>query len=147
MDQETLEFIKERETLHNGSMSYRTYCTWYYNTTGTLRERGVFFYIINNVVYIEDFETQPTFFGLLIKSKKKSNYQKYTDSFNLDDIKRITIVKKTDALKNIIKESSKLAKFFSQNVIAITLENNQTLFFEAMNKNEFILNIKKEKIE
>ncbi len=140
MDKETREFIEERENRFGGKMKYRTYCTWYNDSSNNLRDRGVFLYIINDHVYYEDFENQRTFFGMLLKGvskKSKNKYKKFERSFLLKDVDSISIVKKSRASKNLIdKNANKFQKVFNQTVICIKLKNGEFLFFEPLNKKE-----------
>ncbi len=140
MDQETREFIEERENKIGGKMSYRTYCTWYNDSSDNLRDRGVFIYIINNVVYYEDFENQPSFFGILLKTSKrrKKQYKKFERSFSINDVDNVSTIKKSNALKNKCeKKANKIQQVFNQTVVCVKLKNKEILFFEPIDKKEF----------
>lgn len=141
MDQETKDFIAERENKLGGKMGYRTYCTYYNDTDNNLRDRGVFLFVINNVFYYEDFENQPTFFGLLIRGTnktRKNKFEKFYSSFSKDDVLEKGLVTKSNANKLIIKKVNKFQKMFNQTIVYVKLKNGKTLFFEAMDKKSFL---------
>lgn len=153
MTEDANEFIAELEKRFEGSITYRTYCTWYGASKGILRDYGVFMYEIHNIFHFEDFERKPALFGIaLTGQKKKTPYVKMEDSFKKEDIESITQVAKSRAISSIKSSSnpasiplaSTIEKIFSPIVTRVTLRNGETHFFELINHKEFLQHFKGE---
>lgn len=147
MDRETEQFIEELQSRFNGPLTYRTYSTWFASTEGIVRDFGVFVFKINDVFHYEDFERNPSMFGFALKpSKKQKPYVKMEGSFIADDVINISTVTKNAALSCVngylkgedIPEASLLKRFFSRLVSKVDLKGGTTLFFEFINKKEFV---------
>ena len=70
-DEETLEFIKEREEKLGGSLLLRTYATWFAEVWGERREFGVFMYSDGKVLVMEDFFRPATLLGYDLETKRE----------------------------------------------------------------------------
>ena len=147
MNDDASEFIAELEKRFDGTITYRTYCTWYGSTKGIIRDFGVFMYAIHNVFHFEDFERKPALFGIALTGRKKqAAYVKMEDSFKKDEIESITQVSKSKAMNSVknsknagsIPLASLLEKIFSPLVTRVTLKNGETHFFELINHKEFL---------
>ena len=153
MSEDANEFIAELEKRFDGSITYRTYCTWYGSSKGIIRDFGVFMYEIHNIVHFEDFERKPSLFGIALTGRKKQPaYIKMEDSFEKKDIESITQVSKSRAIVSIKNSSSSasiplaslIEKIFSPLVTRVTLKNGETHFFELINHKEFLQHFKGE---
>ncbi|MFA5570975.1 MAG: hypothetical protein ACOX0W_06570 [Sphaerochaetaceae bacterium] len=147
MDQESEQFLAKLEEQYGGSIEYRTFSTWFASSDGTHREFGVFLFEINNTYYYEDFERRPSILGIALKpGKRQPVYVKLEGSFKAEDIKHIKTVTKKEALAVVaqkreptnLKEASFIERVFSQLVSAVEFNDGSVLFFELMNKKEFI---------
>ena len=100
MDEDAQAFITELETRHQAKIRWKTYATWYGNNCGISREFGVFLYQCERTFFFEDFERNPSMFGISLKSKKKREpFEKYEGLFALDDVVSTRQVVKTHAKK------------------------------------------------
>ncbi len=154
MTEDANEFIAELEKRFDGSITYRTYCTWYGSSKGILRDFGVFMYEIHTIFHFEDFERKPSLFGIAVTGRKKqAPYIKMEDSFKKQEIESITQVSKSRAVSSIknsinpasIPLASLIEKIFSPLVTRVTLENGESHFFELINHKEFLQHFKGEK--
>ncbi|MFA6689637.1 MAG: hypothetical protein ACOX6K_07735 [Sphaerochaetaceae bacterium] len=152
MDDDTKKFLTELEQKHGGPVRWRTYATWYGNADGTLREYGVFLYVIGNRFYFEDFERVPSILGYALKPKKNAPpYVKYEGSFSADEIVRTQVVTKSLALDCIrgrgksanIKEAGLIDKVFRQLVLLVETEEEGTFFLELMDRKGFLEEVEK----
>lgn len=152
MDDDTKKFLAQLEEKHGGPVKWRTYATWYGNTDGTLREYGVFLYVIGSIFYFEDFERLPSILGYVLKPKKNTPpYVKYEGSFRGGDIKRTLVVTKgqaTDCIRgsrNVedIKGAGMFGKLFKQLVLLVETADGQAHFFELMDRKRFLDETKK----
>lgn len=150
-DDETKAFLKELETKHDGTISWKTYATWFGSSKGIIREFGVFLYRINDTFYYEDFERKTQFLGIPLNIKKSKNeYKKMEGAFNVNEIESTLNVSKNVASNflqganniNRLKQIGSFQKFFSQVVTMVTLKDGTKLFFELMNIDDFNKNIK-----
>ncbi len=147
MNEDASEFIAELEKKFGGTITYRTYSTWYGSSNGVIRDFGVFIFEIDKIFHFEDFERKPALFGIPLTGRKKQQpFVKMEDSFHKDDIESITQVSKSKAITSIkqslrpqsIPLASIFEKVFSPLVTRITLKNGKTHFFELMNHKEFL---------
>lgn len=144
MDREAIEFIKEKESQLGSTIGWRTFSTWFGSNKGILREYGVFLCSYDNSFYFEDFERLPTFLGYTIQKKNKEKYIRYDMSINANDIKSITLVRKSDAEKVIRSKAnvplSKVNSFislFAKTVTQVELSSGELLYFELISSKEF----------
>lgn len=147
MEEDAQAFIAELETRHEAPLTWKTYATWYGNNHDTFREFGVFFYRCKNSFYFEDFERNPTLFGISIKPKKpKGPFIKYEGSFSLEEVIDSRPIPKTLALKVIngrrdassVRNSNIFDRVFRQMVEMVTLKNGTVHFFELMDRKQFV---------
>ena len=149
MDREAIEFIKEKESQLGSTIGWRTFSTWFGSNKGILREYGVFLCSYDNSFYFEDFERLPTFLGYTIQKKNKEKYIRYDMSINANDIKSITLVRKSDAEKVIRSKAnvplSKVNSFislFAKTVTQVELSSGELLYFELISSKEFEKKVK-----
>lgn len=147
MEEDAQAFITELEKRHEAPLIWKTYATWYGNNHEVFREFGVFFYRCKNSFYFEDFERNPTMFGINLKPKKtKAKFIKFEESFSLDEVAQSKSVPKTLATKVIqgrkeassIKNTTFLDRLFRQMVEMVTLKNGTVHFFELMDRKQFV---------
>ncbi len=148
MDEDAQAFIAELETRRQAKILWKTYATWYGNNRGISREFGVFLYRCEDTFYFEDFQRNPSMFGISLKPKtKKAPFIKYEGSFALEDVVSSRQVIKNHALKVIegIRTAEELPeiyvfdKFFRQLVEMVTLEDGSVHFFELIDRKAFAL--------
>lgn len=141
MDKNTEAFIQEIEKRRGGPMGFRTYATWFGASTGEIRDYGVFLYKIGDVFFFEDFERQPTIFGIKIpEGKNKKPYEKLEGSFRASDIvsSRLVVKKRADFIitakgdLNRLQDPNFLQKFFSELVTEITLADGRKYYMQLL---------------
>ena len=144
MDREAVEFIKEKESQLGSKIGWRTFSTWFGSNKGILREYGVFLCAFDNSFYLEDFERLPTFLGYTIQKKNREKYVRYDMTINANDIKSITIVRKSDAEKTIRSKSNvplskvnKIIGLFAKTVTQVELSTGELLYLELISNKEF----------
>lgn len=147
MEEDAQAFIAELETRHEAPLTWKTYATWYGNNHEVFREFGVFFYRCKNAFYFEDFERNPTLFGINLKPKKaKGPFIKFEGSFHLDEVQDTRPIPKTLAFKIIegrrdvtsVRNPNLLDRTFRQMVEMVTLKNGTVHFFELMDRKQFV---------
>jgi len=145
LDQETIEFLKELEERIGGKPGWRSFSTWYGSSNGLLREWGVFVCLIENRLYLEDFDRIPTFLGIPMKGKKREKYERYSRFIELSDIQSITQVKKSSAEEAAkkgtggkISEASLFSRLFSSLVTQLELKSGECLYFEVIDHKDFL---------
>jgi len=146
-DKETTDFIKEIENRRGGKMKYRTYSTWFADNTGNIREYGVFLYQIDETFYFEDFEKENRIFGIPLTRRKKNQkqYIKLEGSFNVKDIKSITLVSKSNAESycrsdnkaQLPPPASTISRIFNRLITMVELENGKIFFLELIDQKKF----------
>lgn len=148
MDEDAQAFIAELETRRQAKILWKTYATWYGNNRGISREFGVFLYRCEDTFYFEDFQRNPSMFGISLKPKtKKAPFIKYEGSFALEDVVSSRQVIKSHALKVIegIRTAEELPelyvfdRFFRQLVEMVTLKDGSVHFFELIDRKAFAL--------
>ncbi len=156
MDNESQRFIEELERKYEGSMTYRTFATWFGSSDKVVREFGVFIFKINEIVYFEDFERVPSILGITLPSSKRATpYVKLEESFDPKKVVHISTVTRsyaTDVVqqKREIVQSDKLPWYksiLSKLVTQLIFEDGKALFFELINPKEFIGAVKEAKGE
>ncbi|MGB4407957.1 MAG: hypothetical protein WBI82_13930 [Sphaerochaeta sp.] len=146
MDEDAQAFIAELETRRQAKISWKTYATWYGNNRGVSREFGVFLYRCEKTFYFEDFERNPSMFGISLKSKKKKEpFAKYEGFFALEDVVSTRQIVKTQAKKvtegtstaEELPRVTMLDRVFRQLVEMVTLEDGSVHFFELIDRKAF----------
>ena len=114
MNQDTINFIKEREEKLGAPLLFRTYSTWYGRIGKEEREYGVFLYTDGKTMVYEDFERNPQ-----IASAEKS-MKLMTDK---------------------TQEAATFGKLFRRLVTKVTLNDGSVIFFELMDHKDFVRKI------
>ena len=149
LDEQTMNFLKEREERLGAKIILRTYALFYLSGSGEKREYGVFIYSDGNTIVFEDFDRPPTFLGIELKRKNKEKYVKLERSFLISDVESACIVSRTSAIDSVrrggeAKESGSFTKAFRKTLLEIKLKDGTKYYFELINSKEFIDFIKKE---
>ncbi len=153
MEDDALEFIAELEKKRGGPINWRTYATWYANSNQMLREFGVFLYQAQDAFYFEDFERNPSLFGISLKPRKKQEpFVKYEGSFERKAVVSTRPVPKVLALKvaqgsllpNKIRTVNFFDRIFRQLVEMVELKDGTIHFFELMDRKQFIAALQQE---
>ncbi|MDD3997068.1 MAG: hypothetical protein WC129_01160 [Sphaerochaetaceae bacterium] len=148
MDDEATRFLSDLEARHGGSIGFRTYSTWFACNDGTVREFGVFLFMVGDMFHFEDFERKPAIFGFPIKPRKKdAPFVKYERSFSADDVESVTAVLKTKAsdcaaghiASNQINQVNSFDRLFRSLVHRVVLKDGTTYFFELIDSKKFML--------
>jgi len=146
MDEDAQAFIAELETRRQAKISWKTYATWYGNNRGITREFGVFLYRCENTFFFEDFERNPSMFGISLKSKKKKEaFTKYEGYFALEDVVSTRQIVKAQAKKvaegisapDELPQVHIFDRVFRQLVEMITLKDGSVHFFELIDRKAF----------
>ena len=145
-DEETLEFIKEREEKLGGPLLLRTYATWFAEVWGERREFGVFMYSDGKVLVMEDFFRPSTLLGYELETKRekerRKEYRKLEIFLPLDKIDSIELVTKGKAEEALrkgnkeIQEANRISRIFCRTVTMIKAED-RVFFFEIPAHKEF----------
>ena len=143
LDNETINFLKEREEKLGAKIKMRTYALYYLSGDGEKREYGVFLYTDGNTFIFEDFYRPPTFLGIEIKRKEKEEYVKMEHSFKKEDVSSLAIVAMKDALRSVkkgsaCKEANRFKRIFRKTLLEIILKNGKRYYFELMQPKELI---------
>lgn len=143
LKEETEKFIESLEEKLGSPMSYRTFCTWYCDSDGNLRDRGVFLCRFSDSIYYEDFEPKNDFIGDILLGRKPSRekYVKMERVFAISDIESIRVVTRSAAesdMRREHREAGFLSRLLSRLVLQLKLRDGTLLFFEAMDRKEFI---------
>ncbi|MBI9096726.1 MAG: hypothetical protein JEY71_17855 [Sphaerochaeta sp.] len=146
MDEDAQAFIAELETRRQAKISWKTYATWYGNNRGISREFGVFLYRCEKTFFFEDFERNPSMFGISLKSKKtKIPFVKYEGYFALEDVVSTRQIVKAQAKKvaegisspEDLPQVTMFDRVFRQLVEMVTLEDGSVHFFELIDRKAF----------
>ncbi len=146
MDEDAQTFIAELETRRQAKIAWKTYATWYGNNRGISREFGVFLYRCEGTFFFEDFERNPSMFGIALKSKKKRDpFVKFEGSFALEDVVSTRQVAKSQAKKVTegIRQTEELPTvniidtIFRQLVEMVTLKDGSVHFLELIDRKAF----------
>lgn len=129
MDEETLQFIKEREEKLGGAMLWRSYATWFAEIGRERRDFGVFAYSDGKTLILEDFFRPATLLGYELETKRekerRKEYRKMEIHIPISTITSLTLVTKNraeKALRNItkeIKEASVLERILFRTVARV----------------------------
>ena len=147
MNQDTINFIKEREEKLGAPLLFRTYSTWYGRIGKEECEYGVFLYTDGKTMVYEDFERNPQIMGIPIRQKNKPEYVKLEYSFPISDIKSVTQVTRASAEKSMklmtdkTQEAAAFGKLFRRLVTKVTLNDGSVIFFELMDHKDFVRKI------
>ena len=145
-DEETLEFIREREEKLGNPLVWRSYATWFAEVGGERREFGVFMYSDGNTLVMEDFFRPAKVLGYEIGTKReqerKRQYRKMEIIFPVSSLSSISMVLKSKAEKALsdgnteIPEAKGLGKLLLRTVVMVKAEG-RTFFLEMADYKEF----------
>ncbi|MCF7943314.1 MAG: hypothetical protein K9L21_02655 [Spirochaetia bacterium] len=151
MDQDTQEFLQGLEKENGGPIIFKTYAILLQTEEirGTARQSGGLLYLINDTLYFEDFEKQPSVFGLIMP-RKKQTYEKLKTQLPISSIQDVFTVRASDAraAASDRKESTELKpvtgfkKKLFQTAVCIKTSHSRPWLLEVLNDNEFIREIK-----
>jgi hypothetical protein len=137
------EFWTEIEEKHGGKVTFFTFTKFLGRSQASPENLPGLLYIINNVLYFEDFE-KDNMLAKLIGRKKK--FEKTEFNIALDRLSRSQIVLRGQALNCIagmvagenIRPISKFRAFFSTPVYQLMFEDGESFFFEqVMDQKQF----------
>ena len=142
MDDESRAFIADLEQRRGGSITYRTFSTFYADSLGKVCDYGVFLYVVDNTFWFQDFEHVPSFLGFRLPVKNAEEYQMFESSFKASDVMAIRKVKKKATRKCALgyMDLSKLRKFnpvlgiLSESATELRLKDGRVLFFQFMDR-------------
>lgn len=146
MNDEAFDFISKLEEQLGAKITFKSFCTFYADNKGNIRESGVFLCRFDNSIYYEDFEPQHNDLVELIfnRQRKKKEFIKTSWKFDLDQVESMKIVNQQAARKDPNtehKNSGALSKLLARQVVEIKLKDGSLLFFEPIDKKEFIKNL------
>ncbi len=142
-DADTEAFIKDIEQRRGGSITYRTFSTFYADSDHKVCDFGVFLYQVNDEFWFEDFEHEPSFLGFKLKTRKElDRYEKFESSFKPQDVESIRTVTKKAARSFAIgqidytklKTAIVLRQLLAEVVTEIRLKDGKVMFFQFMDK-------------
>lgn len=148
-DTSSEKYIQKLENQKGGKITYKCLALFYADTNKVVRDHGVFLYQVGKTMYYEDFMFKRQLLGIELNKKENEEYVKFESSFDIDDIEKMEIVSKKDALeycsKGIrnISKAGFFTKTFGSTVLMINLKNGFTIFLDLISK-DFIEHIKKE---
>lgn len=145
-DEETLEFIKEREEKIGGSLLYKAYATWFAEVGGERREFGVFLYSDGKTLAIEDFFRPAKVLGYELETKRekerKKEYRKMEIFMPVEAIDSVALVTKNKAESSLrsgvkdISEATVMGRIFSRTV-TMAKSGERVFFFEIPEHKSF----------
>lgn len=148
MEKEEIDFLREKETLYGGKITFRSFSAWFCSSDGILREHGVILYMINNIVHFEDFEHVNTILGYPLpktRYEKEHPYEKWESEFKCEDVVDCYKVRHSSAKevmegkkKAPLKTVSSFSGFFQKTVLQVLLKDGKAYYFELINTKEFI---------
>ncbi|MBR5669183.1 MAG: hypothetical protein IKX15_06185, partial [Spirochaetales bacterium] len=62
-DNDSEAFLNEIEQRRGGSITFKTFSTFYADSDGNVRDYGVFLSLVNGVFWFQDFEHESSFLG------------------------------------------------------------------------------------
>jgi hypothetical protein len=143
MDDDTVEFLQSLERENGGPIQFKTYAVitgfrGYSPVPNQLPVSGLL-YIINDRLYFEDFEKQPSVFGIVMPKKKKV-YEKYKTSIGIRDITQVSTVSSSAARAassgkiavSDVQEVSGLKKLLFQTSVCLKFGSAQAWFMEVL---------------
>lgn len=140
---ETEAFLKDIEQRRGGSISYRTFSTFYADSNHKICDYGVFFYQVNDEFWFEDFEHEPSFLGFRIRIRRdEQKYEKFESGFKPQDVESVRTVTKKAARSyacgridySRLKGAIVLRQLLSEVVTEIRLKDGRVMFFQFMDK-------------
>ena len=136
-DEETLEFIKEREEKLGGPLLYKVYATWFAEVGGERREFGVFMYSNGSTLAIEDFFRPAKVLGYELETKRekerRKQYRKMEIFMPIESIDSVSLVTKSKAESSLrsgkrdISEVGIIGRIFSRTVTMV--KSGDRVFF------------------
>ncbi len=142
MNQETIDFLREREEKLGSKIRYKTYCTWYGRLGHEIREYGIFLYTDGKTVIYEDFDREPMIMGIPIKRKNKEKYEKLEVSFPVSSLESITQVTWASAARSLENEKdlsvtpSGLSRAVRRLATKLVLSDGTVIFLETLKHKE-----------
>ena len=142
MDEETKAFLADIEQRRGGRISFKTFSTFYADSSGKLCRYGVFYYRVNSMFWFQDFEHVPSFLGFNLTRKKDSEYQMFEACFSPSDVVSIRKVWKKSVIKCAMygKDFFKLRRFnpvlgfLSESATEFAMKDGRLLYFQFMDK-------------
>ncbi len=143
-DQTPQEFWEEIEEKRGGKVRFFTFSKFIGRSASSMENLPGLLYVVNNIVYFEDFE-KDNMLAKIIGRKKK--YEKTEFNFSIEDVEKIQFVSQGNALKCIsgliagqeIKGMGRFSKVFTNPVYQIILGNGESVFFEqVMDEKAFV---------
>jgi hypothetical protein len=143
-DQSPREFWAEIEERHGGKVRFYTFTRFIGRSQAQMVNLPGLLYIINNILYFEDFEKDSMLAKLI---SRKSKYEKTEFSIPLERIEKKQIVSKNQAMNCIggmvagqdLQPVSMLQKLFATPVYQIHLDDGESIFFEqVMDQKKFM---------
>ena len=144
MERESTElFLKERENKLGSPILWKSYATWHNSLRGEEKEYGVFVYTDGNTLVFKDFERTPTLMGIPVSAIKKAEYRKYEVLLSIKDIREISTVTKSSAMRSVragkkmTRKPNIMDKAFRKLVSMVEMDSGELYFFELMDRKEF----------
>jgi hypothetical protein len=143
------EFWQEREEQKGGKVAYRSFAVFIGSTDTGMSNLPGLVYIINGILYFEDFEKENFLFKIISRKKK---WQKTEFSIVLSNVAEVKLVSKESAIACIggnistseTKTLSKFRKMFAKAAIQVHMQSGYSLFLEIMEQSGFISAVQKE---
>ena len=135
-------FLNDIEQRRGGSITFKTFSTFYADSDGNVRDYGVFLYMVNGVFWFQDFEHESSFMGFKLSRRRDEEYEMFESSFSpLEVVSFRTVMKKAARrCATGFKDFSKLRKsnpvlgFLSETVTEVKLQSGKTMYFQFMDK-------------
>ncbi len=142
-DADTQAFLHDIEQRRGGSITYRTFSTFYADSDRNLCDFGVFFYQVGDDFWFEDFEHEPSFLGFKIRTRKETpKYEKFESTFSPFDVVSSRPVQKKKVRSfavngkdfSKLKNANILSRLFSEIVTELKLKDGKTMYFQFMDR-------------
>ena len=142
-DSSAVGFWKEREDEKGGKIRFNTFATFIGRSGEKKVDLGGLVYLIDNLVYFENFAKDNAFLKILTKTKE---FQKTEFSFSVHGIKSVKEVSQGEAANCIngvvpdteTKPVTSFLRFFANPVLQVQMEGGYSYFFDIMKRKEFI---------
>ncbi len=143
MDEEREKFIKEKEERYGGSITFISFTRLLgYSKPDSPKNLNGLIYIINNIVYFEDFKPRPS--PLMMYSDKE--FTKYEFNIPLDQISSVINIKESEALScvrgaisftNISALTGSFYKLFHKSASMLITNNSYAIFLDMTDIKNF----------
>ena len=142
IDNDSEAFLNDIEQRRGGSISFKTFSTFYADSDGNVRDYGVFLYMVNGTFWFQDFERENTFLGFKLSRRRDEEYEMFESSFSpLEVVSFRTVLKKAarkcaTGFKDFakLKKANPVIGLLAETVTEVKLENGRTLYFQLMDK-------------